>query len=160
MSDWIDFEPMTEQEIKESNLLPEGRYRADVFDAFDKDSNGQFLMTQKGTRKFDTILNVYTEEGGIRRINCALTPAFMKLFKHFFDATRQEEAFNSKRINIDNVRGKKDFIVDVKKRTYKSDKSGEMVTVNNINDFLRLEEFGMQQSDKKDETFFNDDIPF
>lgn len=156
MSDVIEFDNLTEQEIQEYNLIPDGKYVAEVFDAFSKDKNGNRLLTGTGVQKFDVIFSLYDAEGRKRPLKSTLTPAFMKLWKHFFDATGQQEIYNTRKASLDNILNTKSrFIISVGKRTYKN-QSNEDVTVNNVLDFLPMK----KDSINNEILDFDDSIPF
>jgi len=152
----MQFVTMTDDEIKDSALLADGVYRANIFDAFDKDNSNNQLVTKNGNDKIQMICNVFDVKGNPRKINSMVTPAFIKLLKHLCDAIGLEKEYLSGNVSATDIRKKfdQDFSVLVGRRNYTKDATGEVVWVNQIDDYYKIDKLEAK-SDK-----FNDDINF
>jgi hypothetical protein len=154
----MKFNSMSESEIQESMLWADGEYRAKVFDASEFDKNGNPLLTKKGEEKIDLTCTLYNDEGKTIRVSCVLTNAFIKLLKHLCDANDLVHEYNSNTLSAkDCLHKTKEFLAVLGRYTFKSDKTGELITMNTIKDFKKFPS-NEHSSSKKDD--FNDDIEF
>ena len=134
----MKFTPKTDFEILESNVLPSGIYKGEVFDAEDTDKYGNILLTKNGDPKI--ILTCRAIDNGNKLIKCNLTPAYMKLLKHFCDVSGLEENYKNGDLNADICKKvSKFFNMKLSRYEYKNDKE-ELKIINNIDDFLQLNE--------------------
>lgn len=136
----MNFTPKSESELNDNILLPDGQYKARVYDSKDTDELGNGLVTTKGIDKINLICEVFNHDGKSTKVMTVLTTAYMKLLKHFCDVSGLIEKYNSGSLNANDCRNApKDFIVDISTRSYISNKNGQEIYVNQINDFLPIE---------------------
>jgi len=84
----MQFQPKTEAEIKAANLLPEGVYDFEVFDAVDK-------VSKSGNDMIELHLKVFTDDGSTRQMRDWILESFAHKLRHFCEAcglTKQYEA--------------------------------------------------------------------
>lgn len=151
----MQFEALSEQEIQESALLADGDYKAKFWEAMDKDSRNNQLTTKNGDPKIDFICHVFDEKERPRKIKGNLNPAFLKLLKHACDAVGLEDKYNSGDVGALDFKKKEHVVFGVKvgRRMYNNERTGEVIWVNQIEDFYKLES-------KCEDKSFNDDIKF
>lgn len=146
----MKFTPETDEQIELSKLIKEGRYRAKIFEARDKDSDGNPLKTKKGAEKFDITLKLFIEDENIKFFDTNITPAYKKLLKHFCDASGLEEKYNQGNLTCQDCNDSNiEFIVEIVQKQLKN-YEGKIIYVNNVSDYFKIE----------DEKFITDDLPF
>lgn len=83
----MQFQPKTEAEIKAANLLPDGVYDFEVFDAIEKES-------KSGNEMIELHLRVFKDDGSTRQMRDWILASFARKLKHFCEAcglTKQYE---------------------------------------------------------------------
>jgi hypothetical protein len=146
----MKFEPMTDKQILESNLIPDGKYKCEVLSATDTDNYGNPLLSRNGNPKIDLLLKILVNDK-MRTKKCSLTPAFIKVLKHFCDSTGLQEQYENGEVTAEVINKlNKDFIVEIKMNEFVNSK-GDKILTDNVIDFHPLEE---------NKSPFNDDISF
>jgi len=84
----VKFTPRSDKELEELNLITDGEYKADIFEASDgKDKNGNGMISLK--------LKVYDSNGKTRIMSDWLLESFPVKLKHFFYSSGMEEKYDS-----------------------------------------------------------------
>ena len=136
----MQFTPMSDQEIQENALLADGQYKAQLWEAIDKDSRNNPLLTKNGDEKIQIICHVFDDKDRPRKVTGMVTTAYMKLFKHFCDALGLEKEYKEGHVTALDCK-KKDsvvFGVQIGRRMYTKE-NGEVVWSNQIEDFIKLD---------------------
>jgi hypothetical protein len=144
----MKFTPMTDTEIDEMRLIPDGTYAYIVTKAIDRDNNGNPLLTKSGVDKIQITLSL---QG--RLLDCTLTSSFPKLLKHFCDVSGLSDKYKTGELTAHDCLNKRGLVV-VGHREYYSDKLKKMVKANQVEDFT-TEQRVVGTTDG-----FSDEIPF
>ncbi len=148
------FESLNDQQIQESGLMADGDYRAKFWEAMDRDSKNNQLVTKNGDPKIDFICHVFDEKERPRKIKGNLNPAFIKLLKHACDAVGLEKEYETGEVTALDFKKKTEVVFGVKigRRMFNNQNTGEVIWVNQIEDFYKI--------DNQIENKLDDDINF
>lgn len=150
----MKFTPMTDTEIENMHLIPDGIYPYFVSKSADTDDKGQPLLTKGGVYKIQLTLTLDDSSAKGRLLDCVLTSAYPKLLKHFCDTTGLEAQYKTGNIPARDCLNKRGYVV-VSSREYFSDKHNKMARFNQVDDFTNEKKVVGQ-----DHGFHNDEIPF
>lgn len=132
----MKFTPKTEEQIKEDMLIPDGTYSFEVVKAWEEDDYGNQIVDKNGEPMLVIKLKVYLSDNSSRLMKCNLTPSFPKILKHFCDISGLEEEYKNGEVAAKKcLQAKINGLVMVKKGEY-TNKNGERISVNNVNDFI------------------------
>ena len=139
----LSFQPLSEEELQ--TLLPEGEYEFSV-----KHAESHISKTS-GNKSIKLTLAVYNEKGKEFLLFVYLTVNFMRLLKHFCDATELSEKYLLGRLSPEECIGKNGIAyIGIEKQ-----EGTTYPPKNVIKDFIKQ---------KKDKTqvvdFIDDDLPF
>ena len=139
----MNFLPMTEEEIRSANLIPEGIYNFEVMSAEDKTS-------AKGNEMIELQLKVWDNIGKEHNIKDWLMgiPGMMYKLKHFCEVTGilgQYENGIVTSLSCTGKTGKLHLMIQ-------KDKTGKYPDKNSVKDY--------EMEKKPEENILNDDIPF
>jgi sucrose-6-phosphate hydrolase SacC (GH32 family) len=149
----MQFQPLTEEEIHVSALLPEGVYSYSVLTSEEKTSLA-------GNQYIALVLKAWNDEGRQSLIYSNLS--FIKLLKHFCDVNDMQEQYKSGLLDPMSCMGKGGGRILVGVEGEKQNPSGGMYKAKNIVKDYILEPVGSPYKplgeNKKE--FIDDDIPF
>ena len=94
----MQFQPKTEAEIKAANLLPEGVYDFEVFDAVDK-------VSKSGNGMIELHLKVFSDDGRTRQMRDWILPAFERKLRHFCEACGLMAQYEAGTLNAEDCIG-------------------------------------------------------
>lgn len=137
------FDPTNEKEL--FGLYEEGDYNFRVMSAAPHTSQ------KSGNQSIKASIMVFGNDGSSKMIDVYLTPAYKKLFAHFFRSIGMEDECKTGRISPNTLQdktGRCTVAIELPKLGEKSDPR------NIITDFLKPSEI------KKEDDFINDAVPF
>ena len=122
------FEPKTEKQLAEENLLPKGTYPFEVMKATAKQS-------KKGNDMIELELRIFAQDGKERGLRDWLMPAMgFKLF-HFCAYAGLSQQYDAGTLTSHDCEGKTGFL----ELTIQEDKTGEFPPRNSVKDYVRPE---------------------
>ena len=133
------FTPLSEEEIKESNLFEPGIYNFEVLEALDK-------ISKSGNEMIELKIKIWDNNGKEKIIYDYLLEMMKFKLKHFSECVSLEDKYNDGGINANDCIGKSgelDLIIYV-------DKKGRYADKNAVKDYIV----------NKDKNDISDDIPF
>lgn len=123
------FKPMSDDEIAESGLLPEGVYDFEITAANE-------YVNEKGNDIFKLNINVFDSEGSPYGKMDWVTPAFIKKFKHCVDACGLIAKYDAGEINGGDFVGKTGKL-KIKIGLPRENKDGIEMRYNEIEDYVK-----------------------
>lgn len=121
----MQYQPKTEKEIAEANLLPVGVYNFDIIEAEDK-------VSKQGNEMIVLKLQVFDANGAHRFVDDYLLEAIPHKLRHIACAMGMEEKYNSGKLLASDFTGKSG---QVKLRIQK-DKDGVYADKNVVGDYI------------------------
>ena len=146
----MDFVPLSDQQLRELNLYPEGRYRFQVLRTTQKHSNNS------GNDYFNLKMRIHVD--GKERILFDMLFFEGKMLyktKHFCTVTGMPEKYDSGQIMPTDCDGKEGYL-DLVHRA--NSQTGELQ--NSVKDYVIPEGDQLIQAEPKADDSFNDDIGF
>lgn len=141
----MKFQPMSDEDIARMNLIQPGQYQYEVISADEKTS-------AKGNEMIVAQLKIWDQDGKERRLTDWLMPSFPKKLKHFCKASNLLDKYELGDVSaIDCLN--KSGVVEI--AITKNNKNEDW---NSVTDYLPYT--GATKVVKKEEPFFNDDLPF
>lgn len=143
------FTPLTDEEIRIVNLLPDGVYDYKVVQAEEKIAKGS------GNLKIDLILKIVTQDGKEHTVFTNLS--LIKLLKHFCDVNNMQDIYKSGVILDSNCINKSggQVVIGTQKEA-PNDNGGVYPAKNIVKDYV----LKPKQSAMQPLSFTNDEIPF
>lgn len=124
-----NFKPLTDEEIAESGLMPDGEYDFEV-------SSAREYQNSKGNTVFELQLLVYDPNGEANSKRTWISPAFPSTFKHFCDATGLLDKYNAGAVSAEdmlNKTGKLNMVIGAPR----TNKDGLEVRYNEVKDYVK-----------------------
>lgn len=153
------FTPLSENEIAEAGLLPDGIYSYQVFDAEEK-------VSKAGNDYISLTLKVRDEVSGRQQL-VFTNLSLIKLLKHFCDVNGMEQEYRAGRIMAQDILDKSGGRVQIGREGEKPDGKGGFYKAKNIvKDYVsdaepsRLMPLGFVSPNAATNEFHNDAIPF
>lgn len=149
----MHFEPLTDEQLQISSLLPEGMYKYKVIKSEDK-------ISQKGNEYISFELQIYDEDGRDHIVFTNL--ALIKLLKHFCDINNLQEEYNSGNLPASKCLGKSGGMVIISIEGEKPNPNGGFYRAKNIvKDYIESHAGSiMKPLPTPKDDFLNDSIPF
>ncbi len=144
------FTPLTEDQIAESGLMPEGVYDFEITDCSE-------YQNDKGNDIFKLYLNVFDSEGQPQAKMDWVTPAFIKKFKHCVDACGLTSSYEAGEIKQGDFIGKTGKL-KLKIGAPRENKDGEEVRYNEIEDYIKRG--NLEPAKPMAKSVVDDEIPF
>lgn len=138
----INFKHMTEQEINDQKLAPEGRYPFSILQIRYLDDNGNPMITTNGNQKADIKLAIIDSNGAERHIYDSLVfhPSMMFKIKHFMETIGCDQDYENDKFDAQSYIGKRGMVhIIVKKGEPKKDIPGEYWNDKNVvKDYVKI----------------------
>jgi hypothetical protein len=146
----MNFTPRTEQELKEINLLPDGKYHYEVIDAMDD------VSKKSGNEMIKLILRIYDKQDKAHTVYDYLLSAMEFKLLHFCEANDLQSKYQSGSLTAEDCISKKGIV-----EIYMQEASGSYGPKNSVRDYIVNADVLVESSvnQTKDE-FFSDDVPF
>jgi hypothetical protein len=149
----MKFEPKTEDQLNNFNLIDEGQYKYKVVEAVD-------TVSRSGDDQIKLTLLIIDKQGNERKVKDYLNPKMIHKIKHFCDSNNLKEKYSQGNLEAKDCFGKigiLDLIIQ-KGKAIPDDAQGKYFNdQNSVQDYLASD--NVQEKDGKKEEL-NDDIPF
>ena len=146
---------MTDEQIAEAGLMPEGVRDFTIASAVEKQS-------AKGNDMFELQLTVYDDAGNPRPIRDWVMPSFAKKFKHLHDALGILDVYKKGETKPEDLIGKSGKVM-LKIGEPRVNRDGFDVRYNEVADYVKREagaEPAKKEKPKMDKSVEKDEIPF
>ncbi len=144
----LKFNPLSDKEIQEMNLTPEGEYQFRIMQA-------ENVTSKAGNTMIKLAIMIWDHAGRERTVYDYLMAidSMMYKVKHFCDAVGLKDKYESGAFDAKDCIGQMGFL----KLIIQKDKNGVYPDKNAVSDYLIKEKYTPQKSDVE---FKDDDIPF
>lgn len=152
------FQPKTEEEILLEKLLPSGEYNFEVIEAYDKDPNGNDLVSKNGNEMIKIKLAIFNQNNSVTRLFDYLVNShnFSLKIKHFCESIGLHELYRSGNLSdVNKFIGKSGKL----KIIIRTDKTGQYQPQNAIADYIPIKE-GETKKEITNKQMIDDDFPF
>lgn len=159
---YLDYEPMTEEQIDKMGLLPPGRYRFRCVEATPK-------LSKQNNPMIQATLQIKHEDGSVHNLIAYLGTNgkfMMRMLRHYCEATGKMKEYDAKKVDHTTIHGTEGLVLlDIKKGGPRfDDPTRNYDDQNNIVDYFKMDasigaDGGMKPLPKAEDEF-NDTINF
>jgi Protein of unknown function (DUF669) len=151
----LAFEPFTEEEIRELNLLPDGIYDFSVKRSDEK-------LSKAGNQMLELILEVYDQKGKVHTIWDYIVPtsAMMYKLKHLCDSVGLSDKYKTGLLDYEDLQGKSGKAKIVIKKGNVNPNGGLYPDKNSVEDYVMTDKGALKYTPKNNDFEDDKDIPF